>query len=156
MVITEPKISSENATAIEINDVVRKLQDRFPIKIAFYILAISLIASRPAFASTGCGAFYGTADDQTKGEGGSRTGTGFSKGDTLKVTISEDPGQMKTTANLLQYASPDGPFRALVKDTPDSFTYTVPENTSDTIYLNFGGPFRGMIVKWNCVPAVKP
>jgi hypothetical protein len=117
-----------------------------PIQIAFCILAISLIASCPAFASAGCSAFYGRADDQTKGEGGSRTGAGFSKGDTLKVTVYEDPGQTKTTANLLEYASPDGPFRALVKDTPDSFTYTVPESTGDTIYLNFGGPFRGMIV----------
>ncbi len=82
-------------------------------------------------------------------------GAGFNKGDALTVTIHEDPSQMKATVNLLQYALPDGPFHALVKDTSDSFTYMVPENTSDFIYLNFGGLFKGMIVTWSCVPVTK-
>jgi hypothetical protein len=121
--------------------------------IAFCVLATALTASWSALASEGCGAFNGRADDQTKGEGGNRVGAGFSKGDIITATIYQDPGQKRMTVNLLEYASPNGPFRALVKDTSDSFTYTVPANTGDFIYLNFGGPLPGMIVTWSCTPA---
>jgi hypothetical protein len=121
--------------------------------IAYCVLATALTASWPALASVGCGAFRGSANDQTKGEGGSRVGAGFSKGDTLTVTIYEAPGQMKETVNLLEYASPQGPFHVLVEETSDSFTYTVPTSTSDFIYLNFGGPWPEMIVTWGCTPA---
>jgi hypothetical protein len=121
--------------------------------IAACVLATASTAARPARASAGCSEFHGLADDQTKGEGGSRVGHGFSKGDTLTVTIQEDPHQVRYTANLLQYTSPDGPSHALVEDTHDGFTYTVPANTGDFIYLNFGGPWPGMIVIWGCKAA---
>jgi len=121
--------------------------------IAFCLLAMALTASWPALASTGCSAFQGRVDDQTRGEGGNRVGAGFSKGDMLTVTIHQAPGQMKEDVNLLEYASPDGPFRALTEDTPESFTYTVPASTSDFIYLNFGGARSGMVVTWRCTPA---
>ena len=118
-------------------------------------LAAALIASCPALASVGCSNFYGMVNDRTKGEGGKRVGHGFSKGDTLTVTIHQAPDQMKETANLLQYASPDGPFRALTEDTSERFTYTVPASTSDFIYLNFGGVLRGVVVTWGCTPGTK-
>lgn len=117
------------------------------------VLATPLIASAGAIASAGCSAFRGSEDDQTKGEGGSRVGAGFSKGDMLTVTIFEAPGQMRETVGLLEYASPQGPFRALVKETSDSFTYTVPARTRDFIYLNMGGPWPGMVVTWSCTSA---
>jgi hypothetical protein len=107
----------------------------------------------PALASAGCSAFYGRADDQTRGEGGNRVGAGFSKGDTLVITIHNAPGMMGQSVNLLQYTSPDGPFHTLVQDTSDDFTYTVPASTSDFIYLNFGGVNKGTIVTWCCTPA---
>ena len=93
---------------------------------------------------------------QTKGEGGDRAGHGFSKGDTLAVTIHQAEGQMKQTANLLQYASPDGPFRALTDDTSESFTYTVPARTDGFIFLNVGSPLPGVIVTWGCMPSDAP
>jgi hypothetical protein len=120
---------------------------------AFGVPATVLTAAWPVLASEGCSAFYGRADDQTKGEGGNRVGAGFSKGDTLAVTISNAPGMMKQSANLLQYTSPDGPSHALIEDTSDSFSYTVPANTTDFIYLNFGGVNKGTIVTWCCAPA---
>ena len=113
---------------------------------AFGVLATVFSAASPVLASAGCRAFYGRVDDQTKGEGGNRVGAGFSKGDTLAVTISDAPGMRKQSANLLQYASPDGPSRAVVEDTSDSFSYTVPANTTDYIYLNFSGVNKGTIV----------
>lgn len=115
-------------------------------------LATVLTASWPALASPGCSTFGGIAGYQTKGEGGDRAGHGFSKGDTLAVTIHQVPGQMKQTANLSQYASPDGPFRALTDDTSENFTYTVPARTNDFIYLNFGSALPGVIVTWGCTP----
>ena len=121
------------------------------------MLAILSAVSSPALASAGCRAFQGGVDDQTRGEGVSRVGAGFSKGDTLTVTIRQAPerikGQIKQTAGLLEYASPDGPFRALTEETSESFVYTVPANTTDFIYLNFGGVLPGTIVTWNCTPA---
>ena len=121
--------------------------------IAFGVLATMFAASQPAIASEGCSAFRGSVNDQTKGEGGNRVGAGFSKGDALKVTIHQAPDQMKETVNLLEYASPDGPFRALTTDTSESFVYTVPANTSESIYLNFSGALPGMTVTWGCTPA---
>jgi hypothetical protein len=123
--------------------------------IAMGLLATILAASRPATASPGCSAFRGAVNDQTKGEGGDRVGHGFSKGDTLTVTIHQGPGQMKKSVNLLEYSSPDGPFRALTEDTYESFVYTVPTNTGDFIYLNFGGTLLGMTVTWGCTPGTK-
>jgi len=117
------------------------------------VLAASLTASWPALAAEGCHEFQGRVDDQTKGEGGSRTGAGFSKGDRLMVTVYEPPGSGKEGINLLEYASPDGPFHELTEDVSDSFTYTVPKNTNDFIYLNFSGAMRGMVVSWSCAPA---
>jgi hypothetical protein len=119
---------------------------------AFGLLATLMTAS-PVLAAEGCSAFSGRVDDQTKGEGGNRVGAGFSKGDTLAVTIDNARGTRKQSANLLQYSSPDGPSHALVEDTSDSFTYTVPTNTTDFIYLNFGGVNKGAIVTWCCTPA---
>lgn len=119
-------------------------------------LATVLTASLPALASPGCSTFGGIADYQIKGEGGERAGHGFSKGDTLAVTIHQAPGQMKQTANLLQYTSPDGPFRALTDDSSESFTYTVPARTDDFIYLNLGSPLPGVIVTWGCTPSGAP
>jgi len=107
----------------------------------------------PALASAGCSAFYGRADDQTKGEGGNRVGAGFSKGDMLVITIHNAPGMMGQSVNLLQYTSPDGPSHALVQDTSDSFAYTVPASTNDFIYLNLGSVNKGTIVTWCCTPA---
>jgi hypothetical protein len=80
-------------------------------------------------------------------------GSGFSKGDTLEVTIHESPDQMGATVGLLEYASPQGPVRPLVAETSGSFTYTVPARTRDFIYLNFSGPLPGMVVTWGCTPA---
>ena len=82
-----------------------------------------------------------------------RVGAGFSKGDTLTVTIYQAPGQMKETVNLLEYASPDGPFRVLTEDTSENFSYKVAASTGDFIYLNFSGALTGMIVTWSCAPA---
>jgi hypothetical protein len=121
--------------------------------VAFCLLTAASIAARPAHASSGCSEFRGSVDDQTKGEGGSRVGEGFGKGDTLTVTIDQAPGHARVAVNLLEYASPDGPFRALVEDRSDSFTYRVPAPTRDFIYLNFSGPWPGMIVTWGCTPA---
>ncbi len=121
--------------------------------IVFGVLATALAVSWPALASTGCNAFQGRVDDQTKSEGGKRVGHGFSQGDTLTITIHQSPDQMKETVNLMEYASPDGPFRALTKDISESFAYTVPASTGDFIYLNFGGVLPGMIVTWRCTPA---
>jgi len=121
--------------------------------IASGLLGMALITPWPALASAGCNAFHGMVDDQTKGEGGNRVGAGFSKGDTLTVKIHQAPGQMKETVNLLEYASPDGPFRALTEETSNSFTYMVPSSTGDFIYLNFSGALPGMIVTWSCTPA---
>lgn len=115
-------------------------------------LAMVSTVSCSAFASPGCSRFGGIAGYQTKGEGGERAGHGFSKGDTLSVTIHQAAGQMKQTVNLLQYASPDGPFRALTDDTSESFTYTVPAPTDDFIYLNLSSPLPGVIVIWGCTP----
>jgi hypothetical protein len=115
-------------------------------------LAIAAMASSPAFASAGCSEFRGVFDDETKGPGGSRTGAGFNAGDTLTVTIHQAQGQMKSTVSLLQYASPDGPYKVVVEETSDSFTYTVPKPTSDFIYLNYGGARRGVVVTWACTP----
>jgi hypothetical protein len=106
-----------------------------------------------AVASSGCSAFHGKVDDQTKGEGGNRVGAGFSKGDTLAINIYNAPGMTRGSVNLLQYSSPDGPFQALVKDTFEPFTYTVPASTRDFIYLNLGSVNTGMIVTWCCTPA---
>jgi len=94
-------------------------------------------------------------NDQTKGPGGSRVGAGFNKGDTLTVAIYDRPDLKKVTVNLLQYTSPDGPFHVIVKDTSDNFTYTVPENTRDFIYINFSGAYPGMTVTWSCASAIK-
>jgi hypothetical protein len=121
--------------------------------IAFGAFAAASIVSGPAHASTGCSEFRGRVDDQTKGEGGSRVGEGFSKGDTLTVTVHEAPGKKPMMVNLLRYASPNGPFTALVEDTSEDFTYTVPASTGDFIYLNFSGPWPGVIVTWGCRPA---
>jgi hypothetical protein len=107
----------------------------------------------PALASAGCSAFHGRADDQTKGQGGNRVGAGFSKGDTLVINIYNAPGMTRQSVNLLQYASPDGPFHALVQDMSGGFTYRVPASTGDFIYLNFGSVNKGMIVTWCCTPA---
>lgn len=123
--------------------------------VAIGLLATILAASRPAIASTGCSAFRGAVDDQTRGEGGHRVGHKFSKGDTLTVTIHQAPSQTKEDVNLLEYASPDGPFRALTEDTSESFSYSVPANTGDFIYLNFSGALPGMIVTWGCTPGTK-
>ena|ERR1700677_1087342 len=116
------------------------------------MLAI-LSPSQAALASVGCRAFQGGVDDQTRGEDGNRAGAGFNKGDKLTVVIRQVPGQMKQTANLLEYASPDGPPRALTEDTSEGFVYTVPERTESFIYLNLGGVFRGVTVTWACTPA---
>lgn len=118
-------------------------------------LATALMVQWPALAVVGCRTFRGRMDDQTKGEGGNRVGAGFSKGDTLAVTIHQAQGQTKETVNLLEYASPDGPFRALTEDTSESFTYTVPASTGDFIYLNFSNALPGMIVTWGCTPGTK-
>lgn len=123
--------------------------------IALGLLVTILTASRPAISPTGCRAFRGAVDHQTKGEGGNRVGHGFSKGDTLTITIHQAPDQMKEGANLLEYASPDGPFRAVTEDTSESFTYTVPANTGDFIYLNFSGALPGMTVTWDCTSGTK-
>jgi len=120
---------------------------------AVFVLASMTIVSWPALASEGCSAFRGSADHQTKGQGGERVGHGFDRGDTLTITIHRSEGQLKVGANLLEYASPNGPFRALTEDSPTSFTYTVPARTSDYIYLNFGSALPGMTVTWSCTPA---
>ena len=120
-------------------------------------VAILSAVSPPPLASAGCRVFQGGVDDQTRGEGGSRVGAGFNKGDKLTVTIRQAPekikGQMKQTADLLEYASPDGPFRGLTEDKSESFAYTVLANTGDFITLNLGGILPGAIVTWNCAPA---
>lgn len=117
------------------------------------VLATSLAASWPAFASAGCTAFHGQATDTTKGPGGSRAGTGFDKGDVLAVTMSSAPGMMKEAANLLQYPSPDGPFQAATPWTSNSFTYMAPADAGDYIYLNLGSVNKGVIVTWSCKSA---
>jgi hypothetical protein len=116
--------------------------------IAMGLLVTILTASRPAIPSAGCRAFRGAVDHHTKGEGGNRVGHGFSKGDTLTVTIHQAPSQAKEDVNLLEYVSPGGPFRAITEDTSESFTYTVPANTGDFIYLNLSGARQGMTVAW--------
>lgn len=40
-----------------------------------------------------------------------------------------------------------------MKGTFDAFTYTVPANTGDFIYLNFDSVNKGMIVTWCCATA---
>ena len=107
-------------------------------------------------ASVGCSDFRGRVDDQTKGPGGNRVGDGFSKGDTLAVTIHQAANQRKITANLLEYASPEGPFRALTRDESESFIYKVPANTRDFIYLNIGIVLPEMFVAWSCTPQKEP
>ena len=117
-------------------------------------LAAAVTASSTVFASDGCSTFRGGVNSEMKGqEGGSRAGHGFDKGDKLSVSIHQSPAQMKVTANLVEYANPDGPLREVVKDTPDSFTYTVPKQTTDFIYLNFSGALPGTFVTWECTPA---
>ena len=108
-----------------------------------------------AFASDGCSEFRGGVNDQTKGEGGSRSGHRFSKGDILKVEIHQDPSRMKIGVNILEYAKPEGPFLAVTQDATESFTYTVPANTTDFLYLNFSGKYPGMIVTWGCAPSTE-
>ncbi len=120
--------------------------------IAFCALAIAC-TSWPALASEGCSAFRGMATDSTKGPSGNRVGAGFSKGDTLVITRSDAPGMLKPSINLLEYGSPSGPSRAITEATSDSFTYTVPANTRDFIYLNLGSVNKDMIVTWTCAPA---
>ena len=120
---------------------------------AVFVLATTTIVSWPALASEGCSAFRGGVDHQTKGQGGDRVGHGFDKGDTLTITIHQSQDQLKVGVNLLEYASPNGPFRALTEDNPTSFAYTVPAKTGDYIYLNFGGALPGMTVTWSCTPA---
>ena len=122
------------------------------------VVSLALIYFFPAPPSTitmvGCSEFRGYADDQTKGPGGNRAAAGFNAGDMLAVTIYQPPGQTRQTVGLLQYTSPDeGPKREVVEETSDSFTYTVPENTNDIIYLNFGRALWGMTVMWGCTPA---
>ncbi len=121
--------------------------------IALCALATAVMAPSIVLASDGCSEFHGLTTDETKGEGGSRTGHGFDKGDTLSVSIHQSPNQMKMTVNLLEYADPDGPFEEVAKETSDAFTYTVPKRTSDFIYLNFGGALPGTFVSWECKPA---
>jgi hypothetical protein len=123
------------------------------VHIVVCALAALPIAGAPAFASAGCSAFSGAATDQTKGEGGSRVGAKFAKGDTLTVKIHQDPHQAKVSVNLLEYASPDGPFRAVADGDSESFSYTVPESTNDFIYLNAGAVLPGMTISWNCTPS---
>jgi hypothetical protein len=70
------------------------------------------------------------------------------------VDMHHAPGMTTHTANLLQYSSPNGPFHTLVGDSSDGFTYTVPVDTPDFIYLNFGSINKGMVVTWCCTAAV--
>ena len=121
--------------------------------IALCALASSSVVSLPAFASAGCDAFHGLATDTTRGPGGRRVGAGFKRGDVLAVTISNAPGMMKVYVNLLQYASPDGPSQAITQDSPDNFTYTVPADTDDYIYLNLGMVNKGAVISWSCKSA---
>ncbi len=126
------------------------------MNVPFVGLIVALTASSTAFASDGCRAFRGAVDSEMRGqEGGSRVGHGFDKGDTLSVSIHQSPTRMKVTANLLEYDNPDGPFRVIVKDTPDSFTYTVPKQTTGFIYLNAGNALPGTFVTWECRPAAE-
>lgn len=113
-----------------------------------------LRARNPELAKDGCPAFHGMATGATKGEGGNRVGAGFNKGDTLAIEIYNAPGAAKASADILQYSSPDGPFRAITEWVSDSFTYTVPRKTGDFIYLNFSAVNQGMIVSWCCTPAM--
>lgn len=116
-----------------------------------FALAVFVFSCQLALASPGCSQFRGLATDSTKGPGGERVGAKFNKGDRLIVKVHE--GREKFGVNLQQYSSPDGPIRDLTDDASEDFAYTVPANTDDFIYLNFGGPFRGMIVIWGCTPA---
>ena len=109
--------------------------------------------NRPELSNEGCRAFHGMATNATKGEGGHRVGAGFNKGDTLVIDINHAPGATTASADLLQYASPDGPTAALTKWTSESFIYTVPASTRDFIYLNFSSVEPGMAVSWCCAPA---
>jgi hypothetical protein len=116
-------------------------------------LALNYFFSAPPPTRAGCSEFRGGVDSQTKGPGGSRWGVGFNAGDKLTVNIIQAPGQMRLSVSLLQYASPDeGPRRAVVDVTSDNFTYTVPENTNDIIYINFSNAFPGQTVMWGCTP----
>ena len=122
---------------------------------ALCALMMAVVLSTPGLASPGCSAFRGGVNDQTKGEGGNRAGGGFKKDDKLIVTIQQTSDQLELTANLLQYASPSGPFQAVTEETSISFSYIVPANTKDFIYLNFSGVLPGQVITWECESALR-
>ena len=119
------------------------------------VVVTAVVISHPTLASPGCSTFRGEVTEQTKGEGGNRVGAGFSKDDKLKVTIRQMPSQMALSANLMKYSDPSGPFQAVTEDVSASFSYIVPANTKDFIYLNFSGVLPGQVITWECESALR-